>query len=122
MTMPVARQPMPSRGTVQAAYRTLAPVYDILYGLGLEHGRRQAIKRLAPRPGDRILEVGVGTGLSAVAYPPWCRVAAIDVSAPMLVRAHARLVRRGIGHVSLLRMDAAHLAFPTGSFDAVYAP
>jgi phosphatidylethanolamine/phosphatidyl-N-methylethanolamine N-methyltransferase len=78
--------------------------------------------RLAPRAGESILEVGVGTGLSAVHYPRDCRVTAIDLSGAMLDRARARIVRHGTTHVRLCRMDAAHLAFRDAQFDAVYAP
>jgi|SRR6516165_3239540 phosphatidylethanolamine/phosphatidyl-N-methylethanolamine N-methyltransferase len=117
---------MSARATRQTAvdevYHRLAPVYDVLYGALLHHGRRSAIDRLAPKPGETILEVGVGTGLSALRYPSSCRVVAIDVSAPMLERARTRLARRGCSHVQLLRMDAGHLAFAQGRFDAVYAP
>ena len=107
---------------VESIYRRLAPVYDLIYGATLEPGRRHAMNRLAPAGGERILEIGVGTGLSAMAYPPGCRVAAIDVSAPMLKRAQTRLDRRRPGQITLLRMDAARLGFRDGSFDAVYAP
>lgn len=111
-----------TRAAVATVYRRLAPVYDLLYGIGLEHGRRCAMRRLAARDGDRILEVGVGTGLSARNYPQGCSVAAIDLSEQMLARARTRLERRGVSHVSLCRMDAAALAFPDDHFDAVYAP
>jgi phosphatidylethanolamine/phosphatidyl-N-methylethanolamine N-methyltransferase len=107
---------------VEAVYKRLAPVYDLLYGVGLQHGRRRAMARLSPRPGERILEIGVGTGLSAVSYPSGCQVVAIDLSAPMLARAHARLARRRVAHVALCRMDATRLAFPDARFDAIYAP
>jgi phosphatidylethanolamine/phosphatidyl-N-methylethanolamine N-methyltransferase len=107
---------------VEAIYKRLAPVYDLIYGLTLRHGRRHAIQRLAPRDEEWILEVGVGTGLSAVHYPEGCRVAAIDLSASMIVRARARLLDRAMHHVMLSRMDAAQLAFPDACFDAVYAP
>src|SRR5262245_24604338 len=108
--------------TVEAIYHRLAPVYDLIYGVTLEHGRRRAMSALAPRAGESILEIGVGTGLSAVEYPSGCRIVAIDVSAPMIERARTRLARRGITHVALCRMDAANLAFGDGQFDAVYAP
>jgi phosphatidylethanolamine/phosphatidyl-N-methylethanolamine N-methyltransferase len=78
--------------------------------------------RLAPGPGESILEVGVGTGLGAVRYPSGCRVVAIDLSSHMLQRAQARLLRRRVEHVSLCQMDAARLAFDDARFDAVYAP
>jgi len=108
--------------SVDAVYARLAPVYDLLYGLTLAPGRRHAISRLAPAPGESLLEVGVGTGLSAVQYPAGCRVAAIDLSGPMLERARTRLARRGVAHVSLCRMDASQLAFRSAQFDGVYAP
>jgi len=106
----------------EAVYERIAPVYDVVYGVGLQHGRRRAMARLAPLHGESILEIGVGTGLSAVHYPSSCRVVAIDLSAPMLARARARFVRRRVDHVSLCRMDAARLAFADGRFDAIYAP
>jgi phosphatidylethanolamine/phosphatidyl-N-methylethanolamine N-methyltransferase len=103
-------------------YQRLAPVYDLIYGSTLEPGRRRAMKRLAPASGEFILEVGVGTGLSAVEYPRRCRVIAIDSSPAMLSRARSRFLRRSVDHVSLCAMDAAHLGFPDAFFDAVYAP
>ena len=54
---------------VETIYKRLAPVYDLIYGATLDPGRRQAMTRLAPASGELILEVGVGTGLSAVEYP-----------------------------------------------------
>jgi phosphatidylethanolamine/phosphatidyl-N-methylethanolamine N-methyltransferase len=111
-----------AQAAVNGVYERLAPVYDVVYGLLLDHGRQAAVARLAPKPGETILEVGVGTGLSAVAYPRTCRVTAIDVSAPMLGRAQERLAKRECQHVRLCRMDAGHLAFTEGVFDAVYAP
>jgi phosphatidylethanolamine/phosphatidyl-N-methylethanolamine N-methyltransferase len=108
--------------SVENTYKRLAPIYDVIYGALLQHGRTCAMSRLAPRPGETILEVGVGTGLSALQYPPGCRVVAIDLSAPMLERARTRLRHRGIDHVKLCRMDAAALAFPDMQFDAIYAP
>jgi phosphatidylethanolamine/phosphatidyl-N-methylethanolamine N-methyltransferase len=77
--------------------------------------------RLAPGPGELILEIGVGTGLSAVRYPLGCRVVAIDLSAHMIERARARLVRRRVRQVTLCRMDAERLAFADAQFDAIYA-
>lgn len=107
---------------VDPLYCRLAPLYDAIYGLPLEHGRRRALHRLAPRTGESILEVGVGTGFGAGRYPRTCRVTAIDLSAEMLERARARLAKRGCCHVRLCRMDAAQLGFGDGQFDGVYAP
>jgi phosphatidylethanolamine/phosphatidyl-N-methylethanolamine N-methyltransferase len=69
--------------SVEAVYERLAPIYDLIYGITLAPGRRHAMGRLAPGPGELILEIGVGTGLSAVRYPLGCRVVAIDLSAHM---------------------------------------
>jgi phosphatidylethanolamine/phosphatidyl-N-methylethanolamine N-methyltransferase len=106
----------------ETVYQRLAPVYDLIYGATLDPGRRHAMTRLAPANGELILEVGVGTGLSAVKYPPDCRVVAIDLSSAMLERARLRLLRRRVEHVTLCRMDAARLGFGDALFDAVYAP
>lgn len=115
--------PRPKDATaVEAVYSRLARFYDVIYGVTLEPGRRRAMTRLDPRPGETILEIGVGTGLSAVQYPPGCRVVAIDLSEAMLARARSRLTRKGVEHVALCRMDAARLAFGDAEFDAVYAP
>jgi phosphatidylethanolamine/phosphatidyl-N-methylethanolamine N-methyltransferase len=108
--------------SIETVYRRLAPVYDLIYGITLEHGRRHAMTRLAPLGGESILEIGVGTGLSAVEYPKGCHVLAIDLSAHMLNRAQQRLARKGVRHVTLCRMDAGSLAFRDAQFDAIYAP
>lgn len=105
-----------------SVYDRLAPLYDVVYGLGLEPGRRQAMRRLAPRPGERLLEVGIGTGASTCAYPRGVHVVGVDLSWPMLSRAARRLRDAPGPTVSLARMDAAALAFPSHAFDAVYAP
>jgi phosphatidylethanolamine/phosphatidyl-N-methylethanolamine N-methyltransferase len=107
--------------TVETVYARLAPIYDLIYGITLAPGRRQAMARLAPEPGESILEIGVGTGLSAVTYPIGCRVAAIDLSPHMIERARTRLTRLGVEHVTLCRMDAGRLAFADEQFDAIYA-
>lgn len=105
-----------------ALYDRFASLYDAIYWLGLQPGRDRAIARLALRSGERVLEVGVGTGLSALQYPPDCEVVAIDLSAEMLERARARLSSRRVTQVRLCRMDGSRLAFRDGQFDAVYAP
>src|SRR6201989_3232049 len=103
-------------------YGRLSALYDALYGLGLQHGRRIAMRELALQAQHQVLEVGIGTGLSALHYPASCRVAAIDISARMLLRARSRLTRHRIRHVALSRMDSGHLAFADATFDVVYAP
>jgi phosphatidylethanolamine/phosphatidyl-N-methylethanolamine N-methyltransferase len=115
------RLPAESKATIeliQRGYHLLAPVYDVVFGASLQDGRRAALAALDCRPGDRILEVCVGTGLSLPLYPPWVRVTGIDISHDMLVRAASRVRRRRLVQVDgMLQMDAEHLAFADASFD-----
>ena len=77
---------------------------------------------MALQPGQRVLEVGVGTGINATLYPRHCSVVGIDLSAAMLEKARRRCERQSASHVRLLRMDAAAMTFRDHSFDVVYAP
>ena len=107
---------------VEGVYEKLASTYDWVFGPTLHPGRLQAIQRMGICPGDRVLEVGVGTGINASLYPRDCTVTGVDLSASMLEKARERIARKGITNVRLLEMDAANLALPDGSFDIVYAP
>src|SRR3954464_130635 len=107
---------------VAGVYEKLASVYDFIFGPTLHAGRLQAIQRMGIRPGDRVLEVGVGTGINAALYPADCAVTGIDLSSSMLEKARERVARRGVRNVRLLQMDAASLKFADDSFDIVYAP
>lgn len=99
----------------QRGYRLFAPVYDAVFGASLQRARRTAMSALACQPGERILEVGVGSGLSLPLYPRGVEVMAVDLSAEMLARARRRAAgRRGI---SLVRMNAERLALADASFD-----
>jgi phosphatidylethanolamine/phosphatidyl-N-methylethanolamine N-methyltransferase len=107
---------------VEGVYDKLAKVYDLVFGPTLHPGRVKAIRQMALRPGERVLEVGVGTGINLSLYPKDWRVTGIDFSESMLEKARDRVAREGLRDVRLLQMDAADLKFPDDSFDIVYAP
>jgi phosphatidylethanolamine/phosphatidyl-N-methylethanolamine N-methyltransferase len=107
---------------VNRVYEYLAPVYDYTIGLGLHPGRLDAISRMRIKRGDRVLEVGVGTGVNLSLYPRSCAVTGVDLSTKMLDKARQRVANKGLRNVRLSEMDAANLKFADDSFDLVYAP
>jgi phosphatidylethanolamine/phosphatidyl-N-methylethanolamine N-methyltransferase len=107
---------------VEGVYDKLAKVYDFTFGPTLHPGRLQAIQRMRIQPGERVLEVGVGTGINLSLYPREASITGIDFSEAMLEKARDRVARKGIRGIRLLQMDAADLKFADSSFDIVYAP
>lgn len=106
---------------VVTAYRRLSGQYDRFFGAVFEQGRDLSVKKMACQPGDRVLEVGVGTGLSLQHYPRGVVVDGIDVSPDMLEHARARLDSEQEKRITLQVMDAQQLAFEDDSFDKVVA-
>ena len=107
---------------VERVYEKLASTYDLFFGPTLHPGRLVARDRMGIRPGDHILEVGVGTGINASLYPANCQITGIDLSTSMLDKARKRVKREGLRNVRLLEMDAAKTTFADDTFDIVYAP
>jgi phosphatidylethanolamine/phosphatidyl-N-methylethanolamine N-methyltransferase len=108
--------------SVQEAYRRYAHYYDLVFGAVFNQGRKIAIDRLNCQATDRILEVGVGTGLSLCMYPKDVQVVGVDLSHDMLERAKKKVETDGLNHVEeLLQMDAQDMQFPDNSFDKVVA-
>jgi phosphatidylethanolamine/phosphatidyl-N-methylethanolamine N-methyltransferase len=106
---------------VTKAYGRWAPVYDLVFGAVFERGRHLAIEA-AERIGGRILEVGVGTGISLPHYSHNNRICGVDISEPMLLKAKERVAALNLGHVEgLWVMDAERLAFQDESFDVIVA-
>jgi phosphatidylethanolamine/phosphatidyl-N-methylethanolamine N-methyltransferase len=107
--------------TVTKAYARWAPVYDLVFGAVFERGRQAAIEA-AERVGGRILEVGVGTGISLPEYSRECTLCGVDISEPMLRKAQERVTEFGLKNVEgLWVMDAERMSFPDNSFDVVVA-
>src|SRR6476620_8957055 len=107
---------------VAGVYDKLAKVYDFTFGPTLHPGRLRAIERMNIQPGERVLEVGVGTGINLSLYPREAEMIRIDFSSSMLEKARERASRPDAAPVRLLQMDAAAMRFADDSFDIVYAP
>src|SRR5437867_3697689 len=119
--------PPPQEGPMEAErterlYSRLSSHYDFFFDKVFEPGRREALEAMELRPGERVLEIGVGTGLVLPLYPKTVEVVGIDLSEGMLEEARDRIVQLGLRHASVLRMDAASLEFEDGHFDAILAP
>lgn len=102
-------------------YDFYSRTYDKTFGKVFRESREHAIRTLSPRPGDRLLEVGVGTGVGLPLYPRDIRIVGIDYSRGMLAEAERRVQDIGLHHVQLMHMDACKMAFPDSSFDIVVA-
>jgi len=106
----------------ERVYSRISGHYDLFFDRVFQPGREKAMRVLDLKAGERVLEVGVGTGLVLPLYPREVEVVGIDLSEKMLGEARERINRLALRHVSVLKMDAAHLQFPDGTFDAVFAP
>jgi phosphatidylethanolamine/phosphatidyl-N-methylethanolamine N-methyltransferase len=106
---------------VERVYSNYAGVYDQIFGRVFHESRESAVRCLDVKPNERILEVGIGTGLSLPLYPSDCTVVGIDLSAGMLEKARQRQRVHQLTNVRLMRMDAGQMEFPDDSFDTVMA-
>ena len=110
-----------NNGTIEKAYARWAPIYDFVFGALFARARRAAVEA-AERAGGRVLEVGVGTGISLPDYARSTRLVGADLSEPMLRKAHARVHELALSNVEgLAVMDAERMGFPDSSFDVIVA-
>jgi phosphatidylethanolamine/phosphatidyl-N-methylethanolamine N-methyltransferase len=108
---------------VQRAYDRLAKVYDFFFGAILQPGRVRAVRSINSRPGLRVLELGIGTGLTAPLYSRDWSVVGVDLSSAMLIQARKRINELGLEQsVHLFQADGARLPFEDESFDVVLVP
>lgn len=106
--------------SVKKIYDGYSRVYDSLFK-GLFFGRiRHAVRSMGIRPGDRVLDVGVGTGISLPLFPRHARVVGIDLSTDMLAKARKKIEKEGLTHIEVIEMDAMDLDFADDSFDKVF--
>lgn len=109
------------RAGVAKAYAAWAPIYDLVFGQVFDAGRKATIA-LADQIGGRVLDVGIGTGLSLTDYSRTTKICGVDISEPMLRKARERARTLNLTNVEALSvMDAKHLAFADATFDAVVA-
>ena len=115
------RNPQMEEHSIRTAYRRWAPVYDHTFGKIASEGRKHAVE-IINRSSGRVLEVGVGTGLSLPAYKRGLEIVGIDLSPEMLEKARERVAELELANISgLHEMDAGELAFPDNGFDTVVA-
>lgn len=106
---------------IERVYTNYAKVYDHIFGKIFHESRESAVRNLRPKPNERVLEVGVGTGIALPLYPSHCQVVGIDLSAGMLAKARQRQSAYELKNVELHLMDAGQMDFPDDSFDTVMA-
>jgi phosphatidylethanolamine/phosphatidyl-N-methylethanolamine N-methyltransferase len=112
-----------NRSDTQSAmlYHRFAPLYEWIFNPFLGARVRLTIRSLQIPLGARVLEVGVGTGLSLAAYPHHASVTGVDLSSEMLAQAERRIAHHRWQHIELRQMDALALDFENEHFDYVFA-
>lgn len=106
---------------IKKIYSAWSRCYDHVFKWFFAPRQRHVIETMEIEPGQRVLDVGVGTGLSLPVYPADCQVVGIDLSREMLTKAQEKVEEQGLSHVGLLEMDAQRLSFADSSFDHVVA-
>jgi phosphatidylethanolamine/phosphatidyl-N-methylethanolamine N-methyltransferase len=117
-----AAPPVLDERSVLSAYARAAPLYDVVFGRLLEPGRQLMVETAARLQPQRVLEVGVGTGLTLAGYPAAAQVVGIDLSPEMLERARRRAEAMPGRDIQLELMNAEQMSFEVGSFDCVTLP
>lgn len=103
--------------SIKQTYDRFSSIYDLIFKPYLEFGRERAIELLAPKPGARVLEIGVGTGLSLEHYPPDVEVLGFDYCYGMLKESKIKARDLCRCPVNLMQMDAQNIAFADNTFD-----
>jgi phosphatidylethanolamine/phosphatidyl-N-methylethanolamine N-methyltransferase len=104
---------------VEKVYNQYSAVYDKIFGLVFENGRNEALKMISLNGNEKVLEVGVGTGISLIKYPRTVDIVGIDLSKEMLEKAKERVNRYSLTNVQLKIENAEEMAFQQNQFDKV---
>lgn len=114
------RKPGLELDSIKKIYAGYSNVYDALFKRFFYPRIKHAINYMHIKPGERVLDVGVGTGLSLGEYPKTSRVVAVDLSFEMLKKAKEKVDKNRLSHIKVLNMDAMKIAFKDDSFDKVF--
>ena len=106
--------------SIKKIYAGYSNIYDAIFKRFFYPRIEYAITNMNIRPGEWVLDVGVGTGLSLPLFPRHCRVVGIDLSGPMLKKAKEKIEANGFNHITVLQMDAMNVAFEDDSFDRIF--
>jgi len=106
---------------IEQVYNSYSGVYDFFFGKVFKSGRELGPELLDLSADNKLLEVGVGTGLSLPLLPRNVEITGIDLSEKMLAIAKKRAADLNLKNVKLLKMDATKLDFPDQSFDRILA-
>ncbi len=106
--------------SIKKIYGGYSGLYDALFKRFFFPRIKSAISTMAIKPGERILDLGVGTGLSFSEFPSHCKVIGIDISAQMLKQARQKISEKRFHNIKLLGMDAMRCGFLDNSFDKVF--
>ena len=107
--------------SIEKAYQRYANIYDLTFGKIFHRGRVVSVDLLNIQPGENVLEVGVGTGLTLPFFPDYCKITGVDLSEHMLDKARENIEFHGMENVEIMKMDAMNLDFPDNCFDSVIA-
>ena len=107
--------------SIEKAYQRYSNIYDLTFGKIFQGGRVFAVDLLDIQPGEKVLEVGVGTGLTLPFFPAHCEITGIDLSAHMLEKARGNIASHRMDNVEIMKMDATRMDFPDDHFDSVIA-
>jgi demethylmenaquinone methyltransferase/2-methoxy-6-polyprenyl-1,4-benzoquinol methylase len=114
-----------SKGETKAFYNKISQVYDLLAERSEEPVRQAGLEKLNAHPGEKVLEIGFGTGHCLVALAravgPTGKVYGLDLSDEMLKIAQENLQPEGLaGRVELTCGDAVKLPYPSEMMDAIF--